>query len=164
MGVSAMGNTGAGTGCGEQTGSSCSEIPEAKDQGQKCKCAETWKSLLYPDMDCAALQGALGLGTGAGAWARSVVLLLAWGKPLPSPDLSYPQSCTVPSHDILAGGTSQSQLKNTVTDGSAVVQGWPDVIKGRMPPAGVTHCHSGLPVSFLWPVTPGLCSMLSRAG
>lgn len=120
-------------------------------------------SPLYPDMDCAALQGALGSGTGVGAWAVSVVLLLAWGKLLPSPDLGYPQSCALPSHDILAGGTNQSQLKNTMMDGrSSVVQGWPDVVKGHMPLAGITHCHSDLLVSFLWPVTTGLCSVLSH--
>lgn len=87
-------NRGAGTGCGEQTRSSCSETPEAKDQGQKCKHTEMWKSLLYPDTDCAALQGALGLGMGAGAWAPSVVLLLTWGKLLPPPDLGSP----IPRH------------------------------------------------------------------
>jgi len=78
------------TGCGEQTGSSCSKIPEDEDQGQKCKGAEMWKSLLYPDLDCAALQGALESGMGAGAWAASVVLLPARGKLLLPPDLNYP--------------------------------------------------------------------------
>lgn len=42
------------------------------------------------------------------------------------------------------------------------VQGWPDVVKGHMPPSGVTHCHSHLAESLPWPVTAVLCSVLSR--
>lgn len=48
---------------------------------------EMQKSSLHPDP---TLQGALRLDVGA--WAEPVVLLLAWGKPRTSPDISCPQS------------------------------------------------------------------------
>lgn len=112
------------TECGEQTGSSCSKIPEAKSQGQKSKRAVMWKSLLYPNVDRTRCPG---IEDGLGVHCDPPPGLLAWGKLLPPSDLGYSQSCALSSHDILAGDTSQR--KNTVMVGSAVVQGWPDVVK-----------------------------------
>lgn len=150
MGVSAMGNSGAGTGCGQQTGSSLSETPRLKTRDrnanvQKCGslfCILAWTAQLWK------------VPWGQG-WVREPGHCL-WSSSWPGESCcpllpsAAPQSCALPSRDILAGGgTSQSQLKNAVMDGSAVVQGWPHVVKSHMPPAGVTHCHSGLVISFL---------------
>lgn len=98
-----------------------------------------WKSLLCPDMDCAALQSALGSGMGAGAWAASVVLLLAWGKLLPSPDLGYPPVlCSpIPWHPDRWQKPAPSQKYHNGWKCCSAVLAF-DVGKDYMPPAGAT--------------------------
>lgn len=161
MGVCTKGNQGQGWIWG-QTGPSCSEMPELKTRDTNANMNKL-EAFSVSWLNCAALQATLGSGMGAGVWALLVVLLPAWGKPLPHFDFFCPWSCIFPSHDILPAGTSQSQLKNTIMNGSVKVQAWPDMVKGNLPQTGVSHCCSGLLINFLWPVNLGCaaCSPVS---
>lgn len=107
--ISAMGNRNAG----EQAGSVWCERPGVEIEMQ------TLLFHLHPDT---ALQDAIQLGMDAGAWAMSMVLL----QPEEShgPLLTSVAPGPLPSHPVIPDDASQSQLENSVVDGTAIAQGW----------------------------------------